>query len=646
MRYRLGLDLGANSLGWCIVELAEKNTPIRLIRFGVRLFRDGRNPKDKQSLAVARRLARGMRRRRDRWLKRQRRFMRALIEHGLMPVDEAERKALTVLDPYAMRRDALDKALPPHYVGRALFHLNQRRGFKSNRKVDKADNQSGKITSALARVRDDLEVQGARTVGEWLASRHFHVEKNADGVEKAKPLAVRARLQGQGAKATYNLYLGRQMIADEFDAIWAAQSAFNPALFTAETGAELREILLHQRPLRPVKPGRCTLEPEDERAPLALPSSQRFRILQELNNLRYSVALGEDIPLTLEQRNQFADILEGRPGKNRTEKIDDKAKFTFIKMRRLLKLSDTTPFNLESDKRDGLKGNATSLALSKKDHFGDRWHELPLATQDAIVEKLLAEENESVVVAWLRKEFGLDETAALKIANAGLADSHSNLGRRALARVLPELQRAVITYDKAVVAAGYDSHSILHTGEIFTALPYYGIPLERHVGFGSGLPTDSEEKRYGRIANPTVHIGLNQLRRIVNAVIDRYGPPTQIALEVTRELKQSKDQKDRIQKDQAKRQEQNEADNAELRQLGLREFGENLLRMKLWRELNVHNPLDRRCPYTGRQISRTQLFSEEVEVEHILPFSKTLDDSIPNKTVAFRDANRYKIGRR
>lgn len=88
------------------------------------------------------------------------------------------------------------------------------------------------------------------------------------------------------------------MIADEFDAIWSAQSTKQPSLFTALAGAELREILLGQRPLKPVRPGRCTLEPDDERgrAPLALPSSQRFRILQELNNLRFDVGVGQNWP--------------------------------------------------------------------------------------------------------------------------------------------------------------------------------------------------------------------------------------------------------------------------------------------------------------------------------------------------------------
>lgn len=634
LRYRLGLDMGANSLGWCLVEINEENPPkpVRLIRMGVRLFRDGRNPKDKQSLAVARRLARQMRRRRDRWLKRQRRLLDALIKHGLLPADDAARKALVHLDPYELRRKALDGALPPHHIGRALFHLNQRRGFKSNRKVDKADEKgSGKIKSAIARVKESLAERRARTIGEWLAMRH------------AERLPVRARLRGEGAKAAYELYFSRDLIEQEFDAIWSAQATHQPKIFTSAIGNELKEILLRQRPLRPVRPGKCTLEPDDERAPLALPSAQRFRILQELNNLRYSIGLGQEISLSLAQRDQFAAMLEGRKGTGKKEKADSKGKLAFEKMRQLLKLPKDTPFNLQSDKRDGLKGNATSMALAKKDRFGDRWHELTLAEQEVIVEKLLEVESEAILISWLKEHTGLDEVAAQKVANTGLADGHVNLGRRALAKVLPALEAAVITYDKAVIAAGYPSHSQLHTGEIFKQLPYYGIPLDRYVAFGSGEPKDSDEKRYGRIANPTVHIGLNQLRRLVNAVIERYGPPTQVALEVTRELKQSREQKDRIQKEQAENQKQRDRDREELASMGQRETGETLLRMKLWRELNPGDPIDRRCPYTGKQIGRERLFSEDVEIEHILPFSRTLDDSIANKTLSFREANRRKV---
>ena len=65
MNYRLALDLGTTSLGWALIKLNTENQPVAVIKAGVRIFSDGRNPKDGSSLAVTRRNARAMRRRRD-----------------------------------------------------------------------------------------------------------------------------------------------------------------------------------------------------------------------------------------------------------------------------------------------------------------------------------------------------------------------------------------------------------------------------------------------------------------------------------------------------------------------------------------------------------------------------------------------------
>jgi CRISPR-associated endonuclease Csn1 len=141
MKYRLALDLGTTSLGWAMIRLNqdEQPAPIAIIKAGVRIFSDGRNPKDGSSLAVTRREARAMRRRRDRLLKRKSRMMHTLTEHGFFPADPLKRKELETLNPYALRAKGLDSALTPAEFARALFHINQRRGFKSNRKTDKKD---------------------------------------------------------------------------------------------------------------------------------------------------------------------------------------------------------------------------------------------------------------------------------------------------------------------------------------------------------------------------------------------------------------------------------------------------------------------------------------------------------------------------
>lgn len=619
MAYRLGLDIGTNSIGWCLLNLDQQGKPDRLIRLGARIFPDGRDPQSGTSLAVDRRLARQTRKRRDRFLRRRGRFLDALIRHGLMPADAIERKTLVDLDPYFLRKRGLDEPLVLTEFGRALFHLNQRRGFRSNRKVDKgADNESGKIRTAVTATREMLTHENARTVGEWLARRHERRE------------AVRARLRGLGAKATYDLYIDRDMVAQEFDELWKKQSQYHPNKLTKIARADLRDILLYQRPLKPVRPGRCTFEPDDERAPLALPSNQRFRIYQELNNLRILSEGLTEIPLTLEQRDAISAELQR--GKKRT----------FDQIRRALKLPVTTRFNIESEKRKELKGCATAAVLGHKARFGNTWHELPLARQDKIVETLLATESEAELAAWLERECELSPDSARAAANASLSDGYGRLGRKALSKILPKLTESVVTYDAAVKAAGYASHSDFYTGEIHDCLPYYGKTLERHVAFGTGEIGHPDEKRYGRIANPTVHIGLNQLRKLVNTVIEEYGRPDQIIVEIARDLKLSYAKRREIEAEQAARQKQNDAFRSKLRTLSIADNAENILRMRLWTELNSADPADRRCPYTGESISLTKLFSPDVEIEHLLPLSRTLDDSVANKTIALRRANRDK----
>ena len=356
MRYRLALDLGSTSLGWAMLRLNAQNETCAVIKAGVRIFSDGRNPKDGSSLAVSRREARAMRRRRDRLLKRKNRMMATLLRHGFFPEDEVARKALEKTDPFALRAKGLDQVLLPEEFARALFHINQRRGFKSNRKTDKKENDSSALKKAIGDLRQAMQATGCRTVGEWLHARH------------QQGLSVRARYRENRItkddgktkiEKSYDLYIDRAMIEAEFDALWAKQSELNPALFHKTAGAELKDCLLFQRPLKPVKPGRCTLMPEEERAPLALPSQQRFRIYQEVNNLRLLREGLSEEPLTLTQRDLLAHALEGN------------SKRSFTQIQKLLGFSGQ--FNLQDEKRTELKGNSTGALLSKKEFFGSQW---------------------------------------------------------------------------------------------------------------------------------------------------------------------------------------------------------------------------------------------------------------------------------
>ena len=653
IKYRLALDMGANSLGWCVYRLDGNDEPDNIVRMGSRIFADGRDPKTLASRAADRRLARQARRRRDRVLKRRHKLMQALIRFGLMPFDEAERKQLQTLDPYELRARGLDQPLTLHELGRALYHLARKRGFRSSRKDardDESAKETGKVKQAIAVLRERVSAAGCRTAGEYLARQH------------AERSPVRARRSSDGG---YVLYLQRAMVEEEFDALWRAQQAHHPEVLSNKVSEDLRDIMLFQRRLKPVEPGRCPFEPGEYRARLCAPLQQRFRMLQELNHLRVRDGIG-DRSLTLDERNQMLALLEADAGPKPV---------SFARLAKTAGLR-TSDFNFGRDaKRTGLKGDAVGARFAGDQALGAAWYELSAEQQNALsvlVEQadqsetleaaLRALPNESpeeaeilrgifdgaerdaIVVALRSLPVSLTAEQARCIAAFNLPDDYGNLSLKALSRIVPELERAVVNYDDAVRRAGYFSHSQFHTGEIFMRLPYYGEVLQ---GYTSPMPAarNEDERRYGRIANPTVHIGLNQLRQLVNALTKRFGPPQQIVIELTREFGASGEKRRDIMAKQKENQDRNARYDEELGKLGVRVNRENRQKLQLWEELGKDDAMDRYCVYSGQRLSNALLFSDEVEIDHILPFSLSLHDGIGNKILCTRQANRDKGNR-
>lgn len=664
-KYRLGLDIGTNSIGWSVIRLDADGRPCGFIRNGVRIFSDGRDAKTLTSNAAQRRKYRQMRRRHDRVLKRMNQFLGSLVRHGLLPEGENERRKLASFDPYMLRGKALDQKLSPYELGRALYHLAKRRGFQSSRKDRSADEkEAGKIKSAIKRTMEQIEAAGCRTLGEFLAKRH----------ERREP--VRARLD---IDKEYLFYVRRDMVMQEFDAIWASQRQYHPDLLTDEAREDLRQILLFQRPLHPVEPGRCTFEPGEPRLPKCSPLFQRFRVYQELNSLRVT-APEQPVPrpLAREERDALADLLLRPEDPNKI--------VTWAAMRRHINLPKDARFTHESGGPDGKrKGFAPDPTYVLSLTLGEAWTGLSglqrealavLVTDSATNEDLRlalrglpdiefsrkiirSVSDKARIQPWLEALAAwpapLSEDVVEALVDVSLPEDYANLGRKAIEKMLPELEAEVITYDEAARRAGYD-HSNFYTGEIFARLPYYGKVLRGHVvphpqrNLALAEPADNDdgheqERYYGRIPNPTVHIGLNQLRLLVNAIIRRYGPPEEIIVEVAREFGLSGERRREIEREQKKNQELNEQLDAELKKLGQRPSRENRLRLKLWRELGNGDAMDRECVYSGERFSIQQLFSGEVEIDHILPFSRTLDDSFANKVLCKAWANRQKRGK-
>ena len=663
--WRLGLDVGTNSLGWCVFDLKKgedgRQHPSGIRRMGVRIYSDGRAPKSKASLAQERRGPRGARRRRDRYLDRRADLLNALIRHGLMPADPAARKKLEGLDPWQLRGEGLDRKLSLHELGRAIFHLNQRRGFKSNRKAERgSDDKKAKDAQdmkAAARKLDAVigpDKKDARTLGEYLYKSRRATFDGVAWQPKPHPDAatVRSRPTTVNDRNTYDFYPLRSMIEAEFDALWAAQLAHHPEL-TDAVRDELRDIVFYQRPLRPVDPGPCTLDPEedldkrDRRAPLALPIQQDFRILQELANLELFHKTNPSVRrrLTLAERDAAFAALK------RSEKV------TFKRIRILLKIDAIWSFNLESEKREDLKGDIVSVRLARKDVFGKRWYEgLSDIERQNIVLKLLDEEDEAEIVRVGVESWNLTPEEATKAADSSLPDGYGRLGLVALSRIVPILRERAdkdggpIRYSDAVQAAGYDHHSDFGDGELLEELPYYGEALQRYTAQVRSDTAPAWEREFGRLANPTVHIGLNQLRKLVNVLVEKYGPPEEIVVELARDLKRSQEERDEVQRQQSENQKKNDLrrgtlDEMQKSQPGWKPPRDAMLRLRLWEELDATNVANRRCLYTGKAISRRMLFSEEVEIEHILPFTQSLDDGPGNLTVSLRSANRDKGNR-
>ena len=627
MRYRLALDLGTTSIGWAMLRLNQHDKPHAVIRAGVRIFNDGRVPKTGEALAVQRRLARQQRRTRDRSLRRKNKLINMLVRFGFFPENPAERKSLERLNPYELRAKGLEQQLKPEQFARALFHLAQRRGFKSNRKTDRGDTESGVMKAAIAETKQEIETLGCRTIGEYLYKRL------QSGLGTRARLRDKPKVKGGSTKA-YDLYTERSLVEKEFDVLWNVQSRFAPELFTLEKREALRDTIFHQRDLRPVKPGRCTLFPEEERAPLALPSQQRFRICQEVNNLR---KIDEHLCSVELTRTEKAKLVQA---------LSLARKKTFEQLRKTIGYEGQ--FNLE-DAGAGMaerKGNEPSVVIGKI--IGKDWLNYSLSEQDKLVLMLLNIESESELIDKLQEEFGLSEAVAKKLSGTSLVSGYGALSRKAIDLILPFLEQGM-TYDKAVAAADIPSHSDLTwqvKREVTDQLPYYGEVLQRHVGFGTGDPKDAPEVRFGKIANPTVHICLNQLRLIVNLIIKRYGRPDEVVIEVARDLKLSREKKNEIARKQKKNQEKRDQVRKEIAAILECDeslvTGEDIEKWLLWEELNPGRALDRCCPYTGKQISAVDLLSKSFEIEHILPRSRTLDDSRSNKTVSYWKANRLK----
>ena len=656
--YRFAFDIGTSSIGWAVYVLDGEGRLTGLKRLGVRIFPTGREPRSKESNAAARRGPRQQRRQIDRRISRRKELFQKLQEVGLWPANglldtadwSAEKLAeyglkgesnrtrqISVfdLDPYTARARAAKKRVELPELARAIWHISKHRGFKSNRKTDRAHSDASKIASASSQLKQCLEVSGNLTYGAWLHARRQRGE------------TVRVRPYGQGTAIAYEFYPNRTMLEAEFDHLWKTQAGFHPEQLTDKVRESIRDTMFWQRPLKPVDPGRCTFFPERRRAPKWQPIAQEFIILQQVNNLRLLDADGER-GLSLYARDLVArHLMAGE-------------KLTWKGLRRLLGLSDTVEINLENGGLKELSRNVVAARFRgtkrKPGPLATEWESMDDERQVALLQILDEAVDPEETVEQLVSEAGLVREVAQRVEKVSLPDGHLNISGDAADAIVRALREDVIPYSGAVERAskkGYFGenvllhHSDLRGDRVYGRLPPYNrVPaLQRMIGNGSGNPDDPDLVRYGRITNPTVHIALGQFRRVMNALLAEYGRPEEVVIETARDMSKSAAQLNEIDRTLKSNRKRNDERRNELEQAGIltagQRVGDRLLRMRLWEELGT-GPADRVCPYSGQPIALHQLFSDTVEVDHILPFEDTFDNGVANKTVCFREWNRSK----
>ncbi len=624
-KYRLGLDLGTNSIGWCMLRLNKDNEPAAVIKSGVRIFHDGRNEKTKEPLAVVRRNARSIRRNLDRKISRRNHLLNTLVKYFLLPSNEIERKALAVLNPYELRSRAVNERLELFELGRLLMHLSKRRGFKSNRKVDKKDS-SGKIKPAIERLKNKMQETNKKTAGEYLYSL----------MQNGKP--VRARLGRIDGSNEYEIYLDRALIEEEYNLIMNEQKKHHKEL-TDDIINEIFNIIFYQRPLKKQIIGKCSLTGEDTKLHKAHVLAQDFILLQKVQDLRvFDDNQLEFRPLS----NDEKDIIK--------RELRKKKEVSYENIRKLLKkYYENVKYGMFShetvDKK--LQGNKTNALMSGKDIIGDSWYSLSPEVQYDIIEELYSDKDNDELSKLYSEKFNLNESQINGLLNKAiyrLDSGYIRYGKTAVEKLNSIMDKDNLDLHYAREKAGYGKENKQDASEY---LEYYGKVLPDSVVDPQIENPKNDEERYGKIANPTVHAALNQLRKLVNELIKLYGKPEQIVIELARDLKNSRNAKDVINKKIAENRKLNEEVDKILQEYS-EEYNTHIVKnklnrdkVKLWLELGK-DPLERKCIYTGEQINIVKLFSDEVQIEHIVPYSKTLDDSFNNKTLSMKQANYYK----
>jgi CRISPR/Cas system Type II protein with McrA/HNH and RuvC-like nuclease domain len=666
---KLSLDTGANTIGWMLLELPDNNTeselPIinseketektgilsanflgvaKLLASGVRLFPAGKEAfgsNKEKSLNVDRGNARRTRRRFARFKKRKAKLRQILMEHQLLAANTTNVFEHEHSDPLEIRTRGLDEKLSLYELGRAVYHINERRGFLSVRKTRvKEENKKKEVTASesaeqidetnsekkektidilrnIQQLEDAIKQSEKRTLGEYLWSLRC---------EKGNDFRIRKR------------HTKRSMYENEFEILWEKQKQFYPNELTDELKKKIKWELWFVRPIywKQSTIAKCEYEQNEYVAPRADRLVQEFRFFQEINNLKY-----------WDENNQEIRVADNKQWQNKIvakAKISEKITFDAIRTCIGLNGSDIR-FNLETGKkkqvkkgetpseetvyRKELKAFETDAVMRKEEYFDKKWDSITEEEKNKIVRILIERPKDSeseqfefdekgrakqmqddefreyIATNWQSK-YGLSDNQVDNLLDkekleSDLPKGQSSLSRKALRKLLPFLREGKQyskkdksgAADDAIHLAGYKRRDELTDWRTWKELP----PIKEYL----------KRERLTLITNPVVRRIISEMRNLINAIIKQHGRPDFIHVELARDAKNSKKKRDEITKQNLANKTAREYAKQKIREAGAVPSDDMVERFRLWTEQGGI------CPYTSIDQRRDEKRAKEIQ---------------------------------
>ena len=621
--YTLGLDVGIASVGWSMLEndpLTEE--PVRIVKMGVRSFNPNEVPKTGESTAKNRREKRGLRRRNRRRSLRMSTAKKTLSDTFGIEIESALRE-LSNEDVYKMRATALDERISDAELCKVILNIFKRRGFRSNRKKI-VDKENGQLLSAISQNEKFLEEKGYRTFGEAI-----YKDERFKTLSAGNTIYSIRNHEGDSKNS-----ISRSVLHNEIELILDVQKNFGNNKITKEFKDKILDLFDRQRnfddgPGRPspysanFEIGNCTFIKGEKRAPKATFTFEYFSALSKINSLRV-----DDEEISKEQKEILYKL------------VLTKKEISFKDVRKAIGVAEGSKFNLCNyqlgKKSEGLTEEEI-VAQAEKSAFvgmknsyeirkilGVDVNEQSVALIDEVATMLTlykSDERIDEYIANSERLSALDESIIDRIKGLNFRMVGS-LSITAMQKIIPYLLEGN-RYDEACKKAGFN-----HSEHSFDKKKY--------------LKGEEVDERLQDITSPVVKRAVNQTIRIINEVVKKYGSPQFVNVELARELSMTSTKRKQVKS----KQDANYNDNQNAKEVISKTFNvvaptsQDLLKYKLYQEQ------DGKCMYSGDEIDINRLFEPSyVEVDHVLPYSRSMNDSYNNKVLVLARENQNKRNR-